>query len=103
MSESGFKFPERPKETIDQKKERLMPVFQAALDIFNDREQPIEKARINVTRERANGQLQTIEGLVVFFVNGDGPEMAFVDDNGEPTASATMLWSEIVDAKLQRQ
>lgn len=90
---------EKTKETIDQKKERLMPVFQASADAFNDREQPIEKARISVTRERANGELQTIDGLVVFLVNEDGPKMAFVSDDGEPTASATMLWSEIVDAK----
>ena len=77
-----------------------MPVFQAALDIFNDREQPIENARLKVTRERANGELETIDDLVVFSIDEeDGPEMAIIDEHGEPSASATMLWSELVDAK----
>lgn len=92
-----FGLPEKQRETADQRKERLRPIFREALAIFNDREQPIEKAKITVTRERATGELETIEDLVVFDINEDGPEMAIIDEHGEPSASATMLWSEIVD------
>lgn len=94
-----FGMPEGSKESVGRRVERLRPVFREALAIFNDREQPIEKARITVTRERANGELETIEDLVVFDINEDGPEMAIIDENGEPSASATMLWREVVDVK----
>jgi hypothetical protein len=100
MSEGNFdsNFGKK-KETIDQKKERLMPIFGKSLEVMNNPEMDLEDGIIVVTRERAGGKMETISDLMVMEINEDGPNLAMIDEERSPSASATMLWGEIVDAK----
>lgn len=100
MSEGSFdsNFGKK-KETIDQKKERLMLIFGKSLEVMNNPEMDLKEGIIIVTRERAGGKMETIPDLMVMEINEDGPNLAMIDEDGNPSASATMLWKEIIDAK----
>ncbi len=78
------------KENLEQKIERLRPIFERSME---------EGLTLTVTREIQDGKTETISNLVTLEINKDGPELAFVDEKGNPTASATMIWKEIIDAK----
>jgi hypothetical protein len=78
------------KETLEQKIERLRPIFERSIE---------EGLMLTVTRELEGGKIETISDLITLEINEDGPELAFVDEEGNSTASATMLWKEIIDAK----
>jgi hypothetical protein len=84
-------FENKGKETLEQKIERLLPVFEKSMK---------EGLMLSVFREIQEGKIETISDLIVLEINNDGPELAFVDKEGNPTASATMLWEEIIEVKL---
>jgi hypothetical protein len=98
MSE-GFEFPKK-KETIEQKKERLTPIFDKSFEVMRSPEMDLEEGILEVTRELQNGKLETIGELMVMEMTEDGPNLARIDENGDPSSSATMLWKELVDAKF---
>lgn len=77
------------KETLKEKIERLRPVFENSMET---------ESLLTVTRELPSGEKETIPGLVTVEINEDGPELAFLDEEGNFTASATMLWQEIIEA-----
>ena len=78
------------KENLRQKIERLSPLFEKSIE---------EGVELTITREIEGGKIESITGLVVLEINEDGPELAFLDEKGNLTSSATMLWEEIIDAK----
>lgn len=102
-----FKPPEKQPptrtETPEQTMERLQPVFEASLDVFNNPERDLTEGFLTVSRKRADGSIETIPSLIVMEMTEDGPCLMAIDENGEPTASATMLWKEIVDAKKENE
>lgn len=78
----------RNEESIEAKKERLLPIFRESFE---------QNLPLAFTRRREGGD-ERIEGLVVWSMNEDGPELCVLDADGQPGPSATMLWSEIIDA-----
>lgn len=96
-----FGLSENPKETIEQKKERLMPIFSKSLEVMNNPELALEDGVLVVTRERDDGTQEKIHDLMVMEITEDGPNLATIDSDGNPSNSDTMLWQEIVDAKKQ--
>ncbi|KKU47663.1 hypothetical protein A3H10_03120 [Candidatus Uhrbacteria bacterium RIFCSPLOWO2_12_FULL_46_10] len=96
---------ERPKtldmpegETLEQKKERLRPVFRRSLEVFQNPDRPLREGALTVTRE-FNGEIETVPGLVVLDILDDAVELGGIEDDGEIGASAFMTWEEILDAK----
>ncbi len=83
------------KETLEKKIERFMPIFQKSLDIFLDTEKDPRIAELSISRRLPDGKIEKIDGLVVFEITEDGPNLGYIDDNGEPGDSATILWPEI--------
>jgi hypothetical protein len=81
---------EGPKETLNEKIERLKPIFENSLETGS---------LLTVTRGITGEKKETIPDLAVVEINEDGPELAFLDRGGELTASATMLWTEILEAE----
>jgi hypothetical protein len=100
MSEQ-FPSPESTKETVEHKKERLMPIFSRSLEVMENTELDLEEGILVVTRERADGTREKITDLMVMEITEDGPNLAFIDSDGNPSNSATLLWREIIDAKRQ--
>lgn len=86
-------------ETLAQKIERLRPIFIKSLEVFADERRNLKEGALSITRIDVKGKKETVANLVVVDINDDGPELAGIDEEGNPTASATMLWEEIVDAK----
>lgn len=74
-------------EPIEVKRERLMPMLQESFE---------QNTPLRVTRHTEHGA-ETIDGLICWRMNDDGPEFCTLDVDGEPGPSATMLWSEIID------
>lgn len=89
--------PEAP-ESLEKRMERLRPVFEESFSIYNS-ERRLEEGALTVTRRRQNGKVETISGLVVVEIDKDGPCFSGIDERGNPTDGATMLWKEILDAK----
>lgn len=94
----GGNKPER-EESLEQKIERLRPVFQRSFDVFQNPEKRLEEGALTITRRLPDGKMETLPLLVVVEINEDGPNLAGIDENGEPTSSATMPWSEIIDVR----
>jgi|GEM_PF-4434734 len=88
------------KESLENKIERLRPIFQKSFEVMMNPEMDLEEGIITVTRERKDGTFESIQDLMVMEMTEDGPNLAMIDDNGEPSVSATMLWSEITDVKF---
>lgn len=91
---------EKGDESLREKIERLRPVFEASLQVFES-PRPLREGAITVTRKFEAGEVETIHGLVVVAMTEDGPNLAAIDEDGEPTASATMLWTELIDARSE--
>ncbi|OGL70530.1 hypothetical protein A3E96_04325 [Candidatus Uhrbacteria bacterium RIFCSPHIGHO2_12_FULL_46_13] len=85
-------------ETLEQKKERLRPVFRRSLEVFQNPDRPLREGALTVTRE-FNGEIETVPGLVVLDILDDAVELGGIEDDGEIGASAFMTWEEILDAK----
>lgn len=85
----NFELPK--KETLQEKTNRLRSIFENSLE---------ENRLLTVTREFSDGRRETISNLVVIEINEDGPELAFLDEEENYTASATMLWSEIAETTI---
>jgi hypothetical protein len=81
-------------EEVKNKKERLTPIFEKSRKLLE---------RLEVTRKRRDSRIENLSGLVVMDINEDGPELCLIDEDGNPSASATMLWSEIIDAKPEKK
>ncbi|MFA5925405.1 MAG: hypothetical protein WC831_00560 [Parcubacteria group bacterium] len=79
--------------------EKIKLVFQESLEVFYNPEISLWEGAITVMRKRSDKRTETIDALVCVDMNEDGPDLAGIDEEGEPTASATMLWKEIADAK----
>ncbi len=94
------KHPEQ-KETLEQKIERLRPTLEKSMEVANNPDRNIEEGLLNVTRERKDGTFETIHELIVLEITEDGPNLAAIDEEGYFTASATMLWIEIVNAEFE--
>ena len=86
-------------ETLDQKKERLWPILEESYKTYFEDGEAREKAELVVTRILKEGKEEVIPYLVACEMTDDGPAFCYIDDNNDPTEGATMLWSEIVDAK----
>jgi hypothetical protein len=93
---SGEPTAEKKRETVEEKIKRLRPIIEKSLDLYEP-EAADELGVLTATRERADGTLETLEGLIAMDINADGVELAGIDADGYPTASATMLWMEIVN------
>jgi len=93
-----FNNPER-EESLEQKIERLQPFFQKSLEVYLNPESRLEEGALTATRKLPGGKIETLQSLIVVEIDEDGPNLAGIDENGEPTSSATMLWEEIIDAK----
>lgn len=85
----SFELPK--KEILQEKIKRLRPVFENSLET---------QCLLAVTRELSDGTKETISGLVTIEINEDGPELASLDENGDCSASATMLWREIIEVEM---
>lgn len=95
--------PERPtfnpdRETIERKKERLRPLFEASREVFQNPDRPLPDGALTVTRE-FQGKPEVVPALVVLDILDDAVELGCIDDDGEIGASAFMTWEELVDAK----
>ena len=84
-------------EPIEARRERVLPILEESLRIFAS-EEPLEKGCVHVTRRREQG-VETINDLVVCGINDDGPEFCIIEADGGPSASATILWSELLDVQ----
>lgn len=90
-------------EEIERKKERLTPIFEKSENVFYNQERELKEGTLELIRKLKDGKIEKISGLVVVEINKDGPNLCGIDENGEPTASATMLWNEIIDAKPENK
>lgn len=91
----------KQKETLEQKMERLKLILEKSLEIALDDERDINEGLINIGRKRPDGRIETIHELIVLEINENGPNLAGINKEGYFTASATMLWTEIIDAKFE--
>jgi len=85
----GLRKEEIREEEIEKKKERLIPIFERSREFLEE---------LEITRKRPDGRIEKLSGLVVMEINEDGPEVFWIDRNGDPTNSGTLLWIEIIDA-----
>lgn len=99
MEKGPKPFIPKESESIEEKKERLMPIFQESFDVFCNPDIDLREGALLVKRRRLDGAIEEIPNLVVVDINEDGPNLCGIDESGEPTASATMLWKEIINAK----
>lgn len=90
-------FESQQEEPADVRRERLLPILQESLKIFESTE-PLERGCVRVTRKTARG-VETFEHFVVCDINEDGPAFCMIEADGGPSAGATMLWSELVDVQ----
>ncbi len=98
--------PERPpspeppadRETAEQKKERLRPVFLRSREIFRDPEKPLSEGAITIQIEQA-GEKRTVSGLVAIDVSDDGVELGTIEEDGEIGPSGCLAWEDILDVK----
>ncbi len=74
-------------ESIEALRERLLPILQESYE---------SNTLLSVTRNKG-GEVETINNLIVWGMNEDGPEFCALEEDGLPGPSATMLWSEIID------
>lgn len=99
--------PPQRTETPEQTMERLRPVFQESFDVFNNPERNLAEGLITVSRERPDGTTESIPSLIVIEMTEDGPGVMCIDIGAdveaEPTAGATLLWKEIVDAVKEKR
>ena len=98
MTEKFENLSENPEESIEAKKERLKPIIEYALKQYYETERALEEFTVEATR-KIEGKIETIPGLIVLEIDEDGINLAGIE-NGELTASATMLWFEIIDLKM---
>lgn len=98
------KIPQGEKEeSLEERIKRLRPIFKESLGIFRNRKKDPWEGAITVSRRRSDGTVELINDLVCIGINEDGPDLAWIawiDDEGKPTASATMGWEEIIDVKI---
>lgn len=100
MEEGPKTFTPKESESIKEKRERLMPIFQESFDIFRNPDRDLWKGVLTISCRRPHGIVESVSNLVCVGINKGGPELAWVDDEGKLTASATMGWEEIVDARI---
>ena len=102
MSEQP-KFPEATQteqETLEQKKERLVPIFKSSQEVFQNPDRSLREGAMTVTR-RGREAVETISGLVVLSFDDAAVELGGIEEDGEIGASAFMEWEEIIDAKRE--
>ncbi|MBI1975127.1 MAG: hypothetical protein HYS57_02060 [Parcubacteria group bacterium] len=88
--------PER-EETLNERQERLRAVLTASLEVFQDPERRLEEGVLTVVRRLRSGETETLFGLVVVEMLGDGVGLCGIEEDGGPSASATMGWEEIIN------
>lgn len=97
---------EGPKiESEQEKKERLRSVLEWAIEQFHSAEK-LEDAAVEITRKRKSGATETTETLpwlVIEEIDDEGILVSGIDEDGEPTAAATMFWWELIDVKRMKQ
>ena len=96
---SEFASPENT-ESLEKKIERLRPIFELSKKTFETVEN-LKEAALTVTRRLPDGTIEIIPDLVVMGIDADGPNLAGIDPDGGPSFSATMLWTELIDAKKE--
>jgi len=96
---------EGPKiESEQEKKERLRSVLEWAIEQYRSAEK-LEDAAVTITRKLKKGASETVQELpwlVVGEMNEEGILVSGIDDDGETTAAATMLWDELIDVKKMK-
>jgi len=100
MEEGPKPFTPKESESIEEKKQRLMPIFQKSLDVFCNPEVSNWQGVITVNHREPDGMVELVSDLVCIEINKDGPTLAWIDEEGKQIASATMPWEEIIDAKI---
>ncbi|MDP1629040.1 MAG: hypothetical protein Q8L57_00310 [bacterium] len=98
------KFEKPGEESEKEKQERIRKTLQESLEIYLNSEEKLEKAAVAITRKRKDGATETIEsisGLAVSDIDEEGVLLCGIDENGEPTASATIFWREIIDVRKE--
>jgi hypothetical protein len=97
---------EGPKiESEQEKKERLRLILEWAIEQFHSVEK-LEDAAVEITRKRKSGATETVETLpwlVVEEMDDEGILASGIDEDGEPTAAATMFWRELIDVKKMKE
>ena len=66
------KGPER-EEALDQKIERLRPIFQRSFDVYQNPEKSLEEGVLTITRRLPDGKMEELPSLVVVEMTEDGP------------------------------
>jgi len=87
-------------ESLEEKIERLRPIFERSFDVFCNPEASLWEGVITVNHRRPDGIVELVSDLVCVEISKDGPELAWIDDEGKLIASATMGWEEIINAKI---
>jgi len=87
-----------PEETLEQKKERLRPVFQRSLEFLQDPNKSLWDGALIVVR-RLPHEFESVPGLVVLDIRDDGIELGHIEEDEEIGSRVFMTWEEIVDAK----
>jgi len=100
MEEGPKTFTPKELESVKETKERLTPIFQKSFDVFCNPDGDLWKGVITISYRRPDGIVELVSNLVCVEINKDGPKLAWIDDEGKLTVSATMEWEEIIDAKI---
>ena len=68
-------------ESFDQKKERLRPVFQRSLGVFQNPDRSLRDGALVVTR-RFRGEIETVPRLVALDILDDAVELGGIEEDG---------------------
>ncbi len=86
------------RESMEQKKERLLPSFLRSQEVFRNPERPLREGAVTVQIEQG-GEKRTVSGLVAMEIFDDGIELGTIEDDGEIGPSGVLGWEDIIDVK----
>lgn len=92
-------------ESEQEKKERLRPVLEWAIEQFQSAEK-LEAAAVIITRKLKKGDSETVQSfpwLVVEEMDNEGILVSGIGEKGELTEAATMFWQELIDVKKMKE
>lgn len=90
---------ETDRETLEAKKERLGPIFQSSVEVWNNSEADLWKGALIVIQLFGDGSVHEISGLVAISVEDSDVELCLLEEDGQPGNSAWMKWDSIIDVR----
>jgi|SRR3989339_264063 len=89
------------KETVEQKKERLMPILRGSLEVWNDGERPLSEGSLTFVQLLKDGREQVVPNMIVVSIEDGDVELCVIEEDGGSGDSAYMTWGSIVDARKE--